>query len=733
MTVPSATPDRLRVRDLAIAWSLYLGLAVVVSYPLIRTLGSSLPGSLTDPLQHLWVMRWYRTCLAEWRSPLICPELQYPVGAPLGNFSPLHMQFLIFLPLSLILGNDILSFNLVWLLAMSTTGLATFLLAWQALRDKPIAAFCGMLAMLSTPMLMHARAHLELISLGGFPLFLVGWMRFVDRPGRRRLFAASGLYLVVAMCAAYYAVLATIPAILYVAWARFPPSPCPTGGPNDPSPSPLPWLLAFAAIVLPPMALLFSSQLWAVSRGYSTERPLSEFLAYGSAPWAFVTPTPYHRLSRLGPVNLYAEAGYSRSMLERASYLGLVPIALIVVAGLGRATFCRRGYFWIALAVLILMAWGGQTTIAGRTLTLPSGWLHAHVSALRAIRVPARYNLLAAVVASVIAGAGLKHVMGRVSRKCLRVSIPLGVGVLAAFDLLMTRPFPALKVPEMPSCYREILARDPGATFLEVPQFPSTGSVLSSMSGYWQSIHRGRTTAGYSGNGNSRLDDRMVWNSPFRYSLFEEPDYLADPDDCRVSLFAGVSFVDHAWLFLHANHVRYLVVHDWPGYAEGYPEKLARMKPLLDASKVYDDGRTIVYDRDRMATPSRPVILSADGWRPSSRGRRFRSVDRVATLIVFNPSAEIPVTFSVKAQAGRADRRVRLTRGGRELSRWDVPSGDSGSSHREANVDLPRGLVELSLEIDADGEPLDVSELRVSAARPLLAGRASACHIRDCR
>jgi hypothetical protein len=246
------------------------------------------------------------------------------------------------------------------------------------------------------------------------------------------------------------------------------------------------------------------------------------------------------------------------------------------------------------------------------------------------------------------------------------------------------------------------------------------------MSGYWQSIHGGRTSAGYSGNGNAKLDDRMVWNSPFRYSLFEEPDYLADPDDCRVSLFVGVSFVDHAWLYLHANHVRYLVVHDWPGYAEGYPEKLARMKPLLAASKVYDDGRTIVYDRDRMPRPTRPVLLSTDGWRPSSRGRRFRAVDRVATLVVFNPSAETPVRFSMKAEAGRSDRRVRLMRGDRELSRWAVSSRGPGPSYRSAGVDLPRGFVELSLEIDAEGGPLDVTELGVSVARTLV-GQASAC------
>ncbi len=44
-----------------------------------------------DPPQHLrGLMRWYRTCLVEGRSPLICPELLYPTGAPLSGFSLLQ-------------------------------------------------------------------------------------------------------------------------------------------------------------------------------------------------------------------------------------------------------------------------------------------------------------------------------------------------------------------------------------------------------------------------------------------------------------------------------------------------------------------------------------------------------------------------------------------------------------------------------------------------------------------
>jgi hypothetical protein len=41
--------------------------------------------------------------------------------------------------------------------------------------------------MLGTPMMIHSFVHQVLIQLGGFPLFLIAWIRFVDRPAQGRL------------------------------------------------------------------------------------------------------------------------------------------------------------------------------------------------------------------------------------------------------------------------------------------------------------------------------------------------------------------------------------------------------------------------------------------------------------------------------------------------------------------------------------------------------------------
>ena len=49
----------------------------------------------------------------------------------------------------------------------------------------------------------------------------------------------------------------------------------------------------------------------------------------------------------------------------------------------------------------------------------------------------------------------------------------------------------------MPACYAVIRKADPDATFVDVPQFNSGAFQLPSLCTYWQSIHGGKTSAGY--------------------------------------------------------------------------------------------------------------------------------------------------------------------------------------------------------------------------------------------
>ncbi len=256
-------------RTLAGVALLYAACVAVATYPMITRLGSRVP-SLADPCQHLWIMRWYKSCLMEGRiNPFFCPDIQYDVGAYLGYFSPLLLQSLQYLVLSLVTSNDALCYNMIWFCALVGTGMGAFLLCWFALGDRSCAVLGGLLAMLSGPMMVHALSHIDLIELGAFPLFLAAWIGFVDAPRRARLLAAVGSYWLVVMSAAYFTVLATVPAAAYAVWSWV------RSGRSSAWVwwrVRVLWFAAFAAAALAGSVVLLASQLWCAGHGVQMSR-----------------------------------------------------------------------------------------------------------------------------------------------------------------------------------------------------------------------------------------------------------------------------------------------------------------------------------------------------------------------------------------------------------------------------------------------------------------------------
>ncbi len=156
-------------------------------------------------------MRWSRACLIEGRSPFFCSTLNSPTGVPLGYFPTMHLQTLAYLVLRLVTANDVVVFNAIWFFGFASTGVGSFVLARAVVGGFWPSWIGGLGAMLCGPMLMHAHGHLETMQMGGVPLFLLAWIRFVDAPNRSRLALAAGVYLLVVAAAPYFAVLCDLP------------------------------------------------------------------------------------------------------------------------------------------------------------------------------------------------------------------------------------------------------------------------------------------------------------------------------------------------------------------------------------------------------------------------------------------------------------------------------------------------------------------------------------------
>ena len=95
---------------MALVGAFYLGALAVATWPAFASMGTTLP-SRVDPLAHIWTMRWNKDCLLHGRLPFVAPGIQYPVGASLGTLPPMHFQTLLYVPLSMAIGNDVLCYK----------------------------------------------------------------------------------------------------------------------------------------------------------------------------------------------------------------------------------------------------------------------------------------------------------------------------------------------------------------------------------------------------------------------------------------------------------------------------------------------------------------------------------------------------------------------------------------------------------------------------------------------
>ena len=679
----------------------YLACVAIATYPALFEFGKALPGELTDPLEHLGILRWSKACLLEGQSPFFIEGLQYPTGVPLGYFPTMHLQTAFYLAMGLVTSNDVACFQVIWAFGFVSTGLSTFLLAWWGVREAGPAWLAGLGTMLCGPMMMHAHGHLETMQLGAVPLFLVAWIRFVDLPDRGRLAMAAALYLFMVAAAPYFAVLAVFPATWYLVWSFLAAG---HGYRKDWSLGRVGWLIGFAGLVVPGLLALFAAQVWASLHGFSMARSKAEFHSLGAPYWSGLLPSPRHALGRFAMPDLFRETGYASRMSECSSYLGLMTLALLIHGAARRIKFPRAGYWWSVLGLMVVLSWGSHLRVGSVKVGLPAGWIYGVFPPFHLIRVPARFNLFAAVCAAVPASASLVDLARRSGGFRARIFGFSGVSALMVLDLAMT-PFPTSPIPPMPAAYRELVLRKPRVALVDAPMFGSDdGQLFSSLWGYWQSFHGAKTTAGYPGLANSRFDDGPVANSPFWARRLADPAYLADPRFQSFGPLIGQDARSYAWLYLTTHGFDHLIVHQGPHMDGKYAPGCGRIKALLGEARSSEDADSAVFDVDRLAQPDRVTSLFIDGWKA---GRVLGSFGfaRRSNLRVFLPIGRDSFGLRLDRVTSTGQTRlVRLQQGTRELARWTVGSGppvdlDSGP------IRLGPGLHDLTIESDGEDRP----------------------------
>ncbi len=465
----SAAP-RMSWREHLAVLAVFAALAVVGTWPLASHLSDAVLGPPGDNYEYVYKIWGVKTALLErGQSPLFNPDVFYPAGYDVSLSETTLANMALALPFAAFWG-EVVAYNAVVLLSFVLSGWAMYCLARYLTGSRLAGAVAGAVFAFSPYRMAHLGAgHLPLLGTQWIPLAFL----FAERAFRTKAVrdgALAGVFLgLTALSSWYYAYMVGLFLALFGAlrWAQTRREW--TGR------RPLAVLAAFAVVAGVVMLPAAIPLLRNAGAGATEYRDLAYIDQWSAGVADFLWPSVLH------PV--WGEAlarQYIPNIQEGVLYLGWAALALAAI-GLGRRDRNLRPYMWLGLAGLVLalgttlhVAGGpvripvpdavarafargmyfltekaalnplrfGKMDVAGTVLIpMPTLLLYLFFPFFTAMRVPARFALMAILSVSLLAGAGAASLAERAKARAGRIALSVGLALTLALDLASV-PFP---------------------------------------------------------------------------------------------------------------------------------------------------------------------------------------------------------------------------------------------------------------------------------------------------
>lgn len=590
-----------RARHLT-ALGLYLGLTLLLTWPLAREWGRAIPGDSFDGWQNFWNLWWVRQALlVEHTHPYITSLLYHPQGVSLW-FQTLNIfNGLTFLPVQLA-GGLYWAYNGVVIFSFVAAGYGAMLLALHVLsqvgaRPGPAlwaAAFgAGVIFTFSPFHFAHLLGHMQVFSLQFTPFYLLYLLRALPpgQPGlRRRDALLAGLFLILAgLCDWYFVLYLALFTAFYLLWL---------GLRRALHPAHLAALgligLLFLAVTAPLLAPMVRESL----RYDFMRPPPGQIEALSADLLAFFIPSGQHPL--WGAWAAEMRASFPASPSETTLFIGLTPLVLALIGlrrGAGPEGRGLRLRFWVLAALLFalfalgpVLHVGGQRVMLGdQPLRLPYALL-LRLPFIEIARTVARYDLLVMLSLGVLAGGGMYRLLA--TRR-----VWPWAGLLIGLILFEFAPLPyPLSPPDTPDWYKTLAQEQETGAVLNLPMnWDRPGYLL------YQTVHGKPLTAGYISR-----DDPHTY--PTRLPLLSHLRHL-QPDIHEID---PAAFASTLFRFLE---VRWVVIdrYKMPGGAERQVTDALVAAIFAADQPLYEDERITVYAAPWAAEPL-PFIELGPEW-----------------------------------------------------------------------------------------------------------------------
>ncbi|HVD93208.1 MAG TPA: DUF6044 family protein [Vicinamibacterales bacterium] len=525
--------------------ALLVGLTLVVTFPQVSHLRTGVH-DFGDPLLNAWALAWTPHAVVTGAAPLDA-NIFYPERSTLALSETLIFPALLGAPFRAAGANAILLHNLTLLSGYVFSGLTMFLLVTSLTRDRragTLAAVAFALCPLRTE--YYPRVQQQLTYL--MPLALYFVHRIFEGETRIRAFVLLGLTCgaLFYSCVYYWVFFATVlPVVLLVYlltrrrgnWRM-------AGG------------LALAAIVTAALVAP-AAPAYLHNRRLVGERQIDEVVRGSAELRDFRRPTAdnllYGNRNRVGPNERNLFTGY------------VVPIvaAAAIVSPLGE---------WLPYGAAFIASVDLSLGLNGRSYS----WLYAHVVAYRALRVPARFAVLANMFLAILAGIGCSRVTARLSSDWQRNLLLVGLAGGVVLESL-NRPLELRDMPtRVPAVYLWLHDNANGP----VVEYPVDG--LEGRIGPQDATYMYYSTTHW----------RWLLNG---YSGFVPPSYVELRE--RLRDFPDRSSID----YLRERGARYLLVHERYYLRGGFEPDVESLRHAdgLHQTAAFTDpvlGRTFVFE-----------------------------------------------------------------------------------------------------------------------------------------
>ncbi len=513
LSLTASTVPRLRQArragwgvTLAAPAGLFVGLAVLFTWPLALHLGTVLPAAkLPDALLQVHRLWFVPRLLAAGRDPYGWTTLlHYPAGARQYLETLIPLVGVLAWP-ALALGGPLLAYDLAVLALLALNGWCAYLLARDRVGDSGAAVVAGIAYAFSPYLLAHLRVgHLNLVAACCPPLYLLCLLRALERPGPRWPLLAGLCLAATLYTDLQWALALTLLSLPLVAWRTLVSAMRVAHGEGVAAArraglrglTPPRALVhgALAATVALALAAPLLLGIWAEVSAGASAPGANQALRNSAALVAFLAPQPAQPLWRDTVQPWYAAHGLDQGD-EQVVALGYLPLAL-AASGLASPRTRRIGWL-LGLLLFVALALGPRLHLASRDVetALPLGLPlpYALLQRLPLVgfgRAPARFAAPATLCLALLAAWGVVALRQRLRRARW---VPGLCGLLVALELLPL-PFP-LSRPDVPGLYQALAAEPcPGPVF-ELPVEP--GSELEKWRLFFQIAHGCPISGGY--------------------------------------------------------------------------------------------------------------------------------------------------------------------------------------------------------------------------------------------